>query len=395
LAYHLPNHLETGFVTHFLTLKLYKGTNFMQYDQKKQSTPLTHDLCADFRSDTVSQQTPAMRQAMFEAMVGDDVYGDDPTTTALEQLAAKLLNKEAAIFVPSGNFGNQLALITHCQRGDEVILGDDCHIVDHETGGAAIIAGVQLRTIATQFGVMPLTEIKKRIRTFDDIHTPKTSLICLENAYSSGHALPLDYQSSVYALAKQEGIALHLDGARLFNAATALKVDPAAIADQADSVMFCLSKGLAAPIGSMLVGTHAFITKAKRYRKMMGGGLRQSGFLAAAGIEALNTMRHRLADDHQLADYLSQQLQSIPAIQLLSDTRNINLVWFYIDAKANIDRLNKQLTAHNILVNAPSLDHTGQYLMRLVIHWKITQDDIDRLIAIFKNVLEAPLSIPS
>uniref|UniRef100_A0A4W5LGC9 Aromatic amino acid beta-eliminating lyase/threonine aldolase domain-containing protein n=1 Tax=Hucho hucho TaxID=62062 RepID=A0A4W5LGC9_9TELE len=196
----------------------------------------------DVRSDTVTHPTPAMRQAMFDAVVGDDVYGDDPTVQQLETLAATILGKEAALFVPSGNFGNQLALLSHCQRGDEVILGDDCHIVWHETGGAAVIAGVQLRTIASPDGVLAATEIQKRIRTGDDIHAPRTGLICLENAHSNGRVIPLADMQAVWDVAQQHAIPVHLDGARIFNAAAHLGCDVRDLTQYCDTVMCCLSK---------------------------------------------------------------------------------------------------------------------------------------------------------
>jgi len=214
----------------------------------------------DVRSDTVTWPTEAMRVAMASAPVGDDVYGDDPTMNELERLAAEMTGKEAAIFVPSGTFGNQLALFTWCPRGSEVILGEQCHIVQHEAGAAAVIAGVQTRTIFAPNGILPVDEIEARIRG-DDIHYPSTTLICLENAHSSGRVISLDSMKEVAALAKRYGLPIHLDGARLFNAAIALGVRAADIAAHVDSVMFCLSKGLCAPIGSMLAGPRDFIEK--------------------------------------------------------------------------------------------------------------------------------------
>jgi len=237
----------------------------------------------DVRSDTVTWPTEAMRVAMASAPVGDDVYGDDPTMNELERLAAEMTGKEAAIFVPSGTFGNQLALFTWCPRGSEVILGEQCHIVQHEAGAASVIAGVQTRTIFAPNGILPVDEIEARIRG-DDIHYPSTTLICLENAHSSGRVISLDSMKEVAALAKRYGLPIHLDGARLFNAAIALGVRAADIAAHVDSVMFCLSKGLCAPIGSMLAGPRDFIEKARRKRKIMGGGMRQAGILAAAGL---------------------------------------------------------------------------------------------------------------
>jgi L-threonine aldolase (EC 4.1.2.5) len=236
----------------------------------------------DLRSDTVTWPTDAMRRAMAEAPVGDDVYGDDPTINELERLAADMTGKEAALFVPSGTFGNQLSLFTWCPRGSEVILGEQCHIIQHEAGAASVIAGVQTRPIFAPAGILPPEAIEERIRG-NDIHFPPTSLVCLENAHSSGRVVPLSYMREVADLAHRHGLPVHLDGARLFNAATALGVDATEIAGTVDSVMFCLSKGLCAPVGSMLAGPRDFVEKARRKRKIMGGGMRQAGVLAAAG----------------------------------------------------------------------------------------------------------------
>ena len=212
----------------------------------------------DIRSDTVTHPTEAMRSAMASALVGDDVYGDDLTTIELEKKAAEILNKEAALFVPSGTFGNQLAILTHTRRGDEIILGHDSHILMHEVGGAAVIAGVQLRSITTEYGSMNPDALHGLIRT-QDIHYPDTGLICLENAHGSGRVVPLENMKAVYSLAKTKGIPLHLDGARIFNAATSLEVEAKEITAYCDSANICLSKGLCAPIGSILVGSHDFI----------------------------------------------------------------------------------------------------------------------------------------
>lgn len=243
----------------------------------------------DLRSDTVTKPTKAMREAMYNAMVGDDVYGDDPTVNELEAYAAKLVGKEAALFVPSGTFGNQLALLTHCQRGDEVLLGDDCHIVQHEVGAAAVIAGVQLRTLISKKGILDPEEIRSKIRE-EELHYPRTGLICLENAHSNGRVIPLKAMASVREIALERQVPVHLDGARLFNAATYLKVDVKEITKYCDTVMFCLSKGLCAPVGSILAGSKSFIERGRKNRKLMGGGMRQAGVIAAAGLIALKEM---------------------------------------------------------------------------------------------------------
>ena len=227
----------------------------------------------DLRSDTVTHPTEKMRHAMATALVGDDVYGDDPTVRELEKLGAKILNKEDSLFVPSGTFGNQLALLTHTRRGDEVILEGSCHILMHEVGASSVIAGVQLRPIEGIYGEMNPEKVKSYIRE-DDIHFPNTGLICIENAHSCGKVISLENMKSIYEIANKDGIPVHLDGARLFNAATHLGVEAAELAKYADSIMFCISKGLAAPVGSLLVGSKEFIDKARKNRKLMGGALR-------------------------------------------------------------------------------------------------------------------------
>ncbi|MEQ6291101.1 low-specificity L-threonine aldolase [Vogesella sp. GCM10023246] len=338
----------------------------------------------DVRSDTVTQPTQAMRQAMFDAVVGDDVYGDDPTVRELETLAAGILGKEAALFVPSGNFGNQLALYTHCQRGDEVILGDDCHIVWHETGGAAVIAGVQLRTIASTDGVLRADEVKKRIRDGEDIHWPRTGLICVENAHSNGRVIPLAAMQAVWDVAQQHGVPVHLDGARVFNAAVHLGCEVRDITRYSDTVMCCLSKGLAAPVGSILAGPAAFIARARKNRKLLGGGLRQAGVLAAPGLLALTEMAARLPEDHANARYLAEQLAALPGISVNLDDVHINMVWFRLPDSLDSGQLMAALTAAGIKANGP--EHG---LMRLVTHWQIGRAKIDRIVAVFAAQLAA------
>lgn len=329
----------------------------------------------DFRSDTVTWPTDAMRKAMAEAAVGDDVYEDDPTILELEGFAAELVGKEAALFVPSGTFGNQLAVFTHCNRGDEVILGDDCHIVVHEVGAAAVIAGVQLRTIRSHHGVLDPEEIRTKIRAEEDIHYPNTGLICLENAHSNGRVIPLSFMSSTRDVAQEFGIPIHLDGARLFNAATSLGVPASEIAGYCDSVMFCLSKGLCAPVGSMLAGSAHFIALARKKRKLMGGGLRQAGVLAAPGLIALKEMTKRLAEDHKNARLLAEKLSEIKGVQVFKDQLDINMVFF--DMRETGDDgtiLAAELLKEGILVNGPEGG-----IMRFVCHYWTKEDNVLRL----------------
>ena len=335
----------------------------------------------DLRSDTVTWPTDEMRAAMARAEVGDDVYGDDPTVNELEAVGARLTGKEAALFVPTGTFGNQLALFTHCPRGTEVILGDDCHIVAHEAGAASVIAGVQLRTLVSREGELDPSEIETRIRPGGDIHYPDTSLICLENAHGCGRALSLAYMDAVRAVADRHGLPIHLDGARLFNAAAALGVDAREIAARVDSVMFCLSKGLCAPVGSLLAGSRVFIEAARRKRKLMGGGMRQAGVLAAAGLLALGPMRERLAEDHRNAAALAEGLARIPGVRILGTGVRINMVFLEIEGLYDAGAFSAALKDRGILVNPPE----GGAL-RLVTHYWIKAE---RIPAIVSAVAEA------
>ncbi|MEA1960435.1 MAG: low-specificity L-threonine aldolase [Bacillota bacterium] len=335
----------------------------------------------DLRSDTVTLPTDLMRQAMFEAKVGDDVYGDDPTMRELEQYAANLVGKQAALFVPSGTFGNQLSLFTHCQRGDEVILGDDCHIVQHEVGASAVIAGVQLRTLRSNCGVLDPKDIRAHIRE-EDLHFPSTGLVCLENAHSNGRVIPLENMKTIYSLAREHYLPVHLDGARLFNAAAYLNVDAKKITQYCDSVMFCLSKGLCAPVGSILAGDQDFVDNARKGRKLMGGGLRQAGFLAAAGLIALKDMRLRLDDDHQNALQLGKALASIPGVEICLEDIQINMIFFKLPLETDASYVVEELRNNNILVNPPEGD-----FMRFVTHHGIGSGEINQVISVMKKAL--------
>ncbi len=336
----------------------------------------------DLRSDTVTVPTQRMRDAMFIAQVGDDVYGDDPTVRELEEYAAELVGKEAALFVPSGTFGNQLALLIHCKRGDEVLLGDDSHIVIHEVGAAAVIAGVQLRTLKSNRGELNPNEIKNKIRGVD-IHFPSTGLICLENAHSNGRVISLHNMRAVYEVAQSHNVPVHIDGARLFNAATHLQVDVKDITKHGDSVMFCLSKGLCSPVGSILAGTKDFVERARKGRKLMGGGLRQSGFLAAAGLVSLKEMIERLKEDHENAIYLGQELSKIPGINVMLDDIHINMVFFDMQETGfNTERLMKEFEEKDIIIN-PEEDG----LMRFVTNYWVSREDVDYVVKSFKEVL--------
>lgn len=336
----------------------------------------------DLRSDTVTMPTDEMRRAMANALVGDDVYGDDPTVNKLEKIAAEKVGKEAALFVPSGTFGNQLSLLTHTRRGQEVIIGKENHIVVHEVGASAVIAGVQLRTLNTTNGTMSPEDVEKAIRK-DDIHQPETGLICIENAHGCGAVIKIDNLKEIKKIAEKHSLPVHMDGARIFNAAISLGVDARDIAKYCDTVMFCLSKGLAAPVGSMVAGNKKFIDKARKNRKLMGGGMRQAGIIAAAGIIALEKMTLRLEEDHKNAKYFASELSKIPGINVRFDKNDINMIFFemkdnIIPEKTFINKLYEK----NIKINKAE---DGEY--RFVTHVGITKEDIDFVINSIKELV--------
>ena len=343
----------------------------------KSAVLSTDKKLIDIRSDTVTVPTEAMRQAMARAEVGDDIYGDDPTINRLEALSAGMLGKEAALFVPSGTFGNQLALFTWCPRGTEVILGEECHIIVHEAGSASVIAGVQTRCIPDPDGVLNPDDIRRRLRR-QDLHAPATSLICMENAHSMGKAVTLADMDAVYSLAKEWGLPVHLDGARIFNAAAALDCNVKDIAKRADSVMFCLSKGLCAPVGSILAGPKKFIDEARLKRKILGGGMRQAGILAAAGIIALEEHTKLLAADHSRAKKLAMGLKNINGISIDSDSVDINMVFFSHASALSAEKYDKVVAgfaACGIIINPPD---QGKY--RFVTHYWIGDSEIDTIL---------------
>jgi threonine aldolase len=339
----------------------------------------------DLRSDTVTYPTAAMRTAMASAEVGDDVYGDDPTVNKLEQLGAEMLGKEAAVFTPSGTFGNELALFTWCPRGSEVVLGEECHIIQHEAGGAAFIAGVQTRTVPAPDGVLTRSTLQARLRRAD-LHAPSTSLICLENAHSSGRIVSLADMDTARSLADTWSLPIHLDGARIFNAATALGVSARDIAARADSVMFCLSKGLCAPVGSLLAGDKDFVAAARLKRKVMGGGMRQAGILAAAGLIALTDMTSRLNEDHEHAKALARYLSTLPNVSIDVDAVQTNMVFFsYPPARSPVigARVISAFAKEGIRINPPE-----DGVFRFVTHYWIG----DKELAIIEKTAEKVLT---
>jgi len=341
----------------------------------------------DLRSDTVTQPTPAMREAMAQAPVGDDVYGEDPSLNRLQEMAAERLGKEAALFVPSGTMGNLAGILAHCTRGDEVILGNKAHTFLFEAGGISALGGVHSCQIPNQEdGTLDLDDIRNAIRP-DDAHQPVTRLVTLENTHNrcGGVALNAEYTRAVGQLAHDRNLRLHLDGARLFNAAAGLGVVAKELVEPVDSVTFCLSKGLCAPVGSILCGSRDYIQKAHRLRKQLGGGMRQAGILAAAGIVALETMVERLPEDHKRAQSLAQGLAQIPGLVLDPGTPYTNMVFLSLAEDAQIgtaSQVARRLADQSILVGV-----VGERRFRLVTHYWINDEAVDRAISTFRAVL--------
>jgi threonine aldolase len=328
----------------------------------------------DLRSETITHPTPEMRQAMFEAEVGDDVYREDPTVNRLEMMAASRMGKEAALFTTSGTQGNLVAVLTHTNHGDEIIVGDEAHILWYEVGGAAALGGVTMRTVSNDScGRLNLDDIDRAIRD-KDIHYPETRLLCLENTHNrcGGAVLTTDYTCEVCNLAHTRGLKVHLDGARIFNAAIALSVPAQALVRSCDSVALCLSKGLSAPVGSLLCGSKDFIERARKFRKMLGGGMRQAGIIAAAGIVALETMIDRLAEDHANARRLAEGLASIKGIMLAQDDIPTNIVMFHVSPPLSpvefIEALDKAGVKVGLRDGRP---------FRAVTHRMVSSSDID------------------
>ena len=339
----------------------------------------------DLRSDTMTKPTPAMSQAMANAEVGDDVFGEDPTVNRLESMAAEIMGKEAALLVASGTMGNLVSLLAHCNRGDEIILGSLSHTFFFEQGGSAAVGGIHPRTIPNQSdGTLPLPEIEAAIRA-DNVHFPQTRLIVLENTHNlcSGYPLDTDYMKAVGQIARRHGLKIHVDGARFFHAAVALDVPAAKLAAEADSVSFCLSKGLAAPVGSVVCGSREFILKARRARKLVGGGMRQAGVLAAAGIVALTEMVDRLADDHVNARKLAEGLVEMPGLSLDISQIKSNIVFFEITRDdITSEQLVNKLDEHGVRMLP-----VGVGRIRAVTHYHITSEDIDFTLGVISKVL--------
>jgi threonine aldolase len=341
----------------------------------------------DLRSDTVTLPTESMRRAIAEADVGDDVFREDPTVNRLEERAAALTGKEAALFVVSGTMANLVCELTHCGRGDEMILGDQSHILHYEQGGCAALGGIHPRAVRNlPDGTLPLDEVEAAVRE-DNVHFPRTRLVVVENTHNRCNGMPLDtaYMAGIGSLARRFGLKLHVDGARIFNAAVALGVSAAELAAEADSIVFCLSKGLAAPAGALVCGSEAFIAEARRNRKVVGGGMRQVGILAAAGLVALDEMIDRLSEDHENARRLAEGLVEIPGVMVDCSFVKTNIV--FMDVAENLpaaSELASRLSAEGVLVLP-----LGPRKLRAVTHYRITREDIDGALAVFKRVCKS------
>lgn len=337
----------------------------------------------DLRSDTVTQPTQRMREAMLTAEVGDDVYNDDPTIAKLEALAAKRLGKEAAVFVPTGTMGNQIAIMAHTSRGDEIIVGRKSHINVYEVGGAAVLSGCQVYPIDSEDDILHADLVKAAIRDDSNIHFPHTGLICLENALATGAVVPLEEMQKTYALAKGKGIPVHLDGARVFNAAVSLGVDVTEITACCDSVMSCLSKGLCAPVGSILAGSKEFVAKARKIRKLFGGGMRQAGFLAAAGIIALEEMTDRLAEDHENAKWLVKELCTIPGVSHAAKSTDINMAFVHFERPLEL----MEKFPARMLEKGIKIGMRDPYTARFVTNHDVSRSDLAYVVASIKEII--------
>ncbi len=348
----------------------------------------------DFRSDTVTWPTATMREAMRLAEVGDDVYGEDPTVNELQALAANVLGKEAGLFVSSGSQGNLVSILAHAGRGDEAIVGEAYHTYNWEAGGMAVLGGIVPRVLGVdEIGRIPLTNIRASIRPTNNAHLPTSRLILLENTAGGryGAAIPLDYFAAVREIADEHGLSVHLDGARLFNAATKLGVPASEIAQYVDSVTICLSKGLCAPVGSVVCGSSKFVHAAHRARKLVGGGMRQAGIIAAAGITAIEEMTQRLQEDHDNAAHLAASLAKIDGIQV--DPVHTNMVFFGLtdDVQLSAGEVAQQLRErYNVWIGARS-----ERAFRAVTHYWVDREAVELLLTGIREILLEQFSVNS
>ena len=349
-------------------------------------------MTIDLRSDTVTLPSPKMREAMSRAELGDDVYGEDPTINRLQDLAAEVMGKEAAIFVPSGTMGNLIAILTHAGRGQAIIVGNQSHIYHYEAGGASVLGGSPMNVVPNmKNGMLDLEVLKATIADESDAHVAATALICIENTHNrcGGAVLSKEQVDAISELAHMQSVRIHMDGARVFNAAAALNIPVSSLAKSVDSLMFCLSKGLSAPVGSMLVGNKEFIRQAHRARKLLGGGMRQAGVLAAAGIVALEEMVDRLSEDHENAKLLAQGLADFPQIEIDPERVVTNILYFTLR-----DEQQQELTASQIVLfvarareQGVLLGHVGGGSIRAVTHYGIERQHIPTALAGIRRAL--------
>ena len=366
----------------------------MSSSYEAQVGALARGARIDLRSDTVTHPTPAMREAMAHADVGDDVYGEDPTVNRLEELAAEKVGKEAALYVPSGTMANAIAILTHCRRGDEIVMGDRSHTYLYEVGGHARLNGSSARAVPNlPDGTLDRRRLEQAFLG-DDVHEARTGLLCLEDTHNmcGGRVLSPETLHELAAHARRRGVPVHMDGARLFNAAVALGIQASRLAAELDSVMFCLSKGLSAPVGSMLCGSSAFITEARRGRKLLGGGMRQAGIIAAAGVLALTEMVERLAEDHANAKRLARGLAEIPGVVIEPETVESNILFFGVRGAdgqpGDVAPLVTAAAEQGILFSGGD---DGR--IRAVTHYGVSASDIDRALEVVSAAMAAPAPV--
>ena len=336
----------------------------------------------DLRSDTVTHPSPEMRKAMYDAEVGDDVYGDDPTVNHLQERAAELLGKEAGLFVSSGTQGNLVSMLAHAQRGDEILVGDQCHIMNNEAGGSMVLGSIVLYPIKTEeFGFLEPDFIKDAVKP-RDYHKPPTRLLAIENTHnaSSGRALNPEQMKAMADAGHEKNLSVHLDGARIFNAAVALDVPAADLTEHVDSATFCLSKGLSCPIGSIVVGSEEFIQEAERWRKMLGSGMRQVGIVAAAGLVALDSMVERMQEDHDSARYIATRMAEMKGISVDPEHIQTNIIRFRVPSHTG-NQIASRLKEEGVYINGGDSD------LRIVTHYGVTNEDYEFAISALDRVM--------
>ncbi|WP_226681529.1 low-specificity L-threonine aldolase [Sutcliffiella horikoshii] len=339
----------------------------------------------DVRSDTVTKPTEEMRKASYEAEVGDDVYGEDPTVTRLEEKAAEILGKEAALFVTSGTQGNQIAVLTHCSPGNEILLEEESHIFYYESGAVAALAGVQTRTIPGVNGMMNPQDVESAIRG-EDQHFPETGLICIENTHNraGGAVVPVSNMAEIYEVAQRYSIPVHVDGARLFNAAASSGIPIQEFTKHCDTVQICLSKGLGAPVGSIIAGSNEFIKKARKWRKRLGGGLRQVGIIAAPGLIALTQMTERLSEDHENAKFLADGLREISPLRIVNSVDTNIVVVDVSDLGMKAEQFVQALKENGVLAVT-----FGPTLVRLTSHFDVSRGDMETVISTVNAIVQS------